>query len=480
MSEQTSFYKKLLTLYFKEEWRLHKDLFGGTRFFLFPLVLGVLTAALTFGVNYLDLSALSIGSIIGGIHIIMLLFGFQTGTIVFTNRDQIDNLLSDYAPLIQLAPSSVQPDRSFVMLFILKDIVYYSLLTMLPIAVGFIPFIGVLNGGFLFLSFVFTFSFGVTGMIFGVNILTIGGRIAGAMYGLGLTGILGGFFYWFNVYTPYQLFSSQQPEVLGLFTLLAVTTIGSVRFYARGSLSREETIHKPEITGGTSRETALYQKISADLSRSRGGYGLIAFSVLVTALVAYFLVTILDPISSTLNRGLLFSIVMMMGLSFTVYSELSRNTNYNEFISLGYYIEEVFKAIFNHYFFFAIVPTVVISLLLYPQSILVTAVTASLLGFYYFSVLSLAAGLQPEEALFDVVRFGFITVFLGLGSLPPLIYSIFYDSQLWSAVLTELFGSVPDQTLTVLIGAYVFIILGLSVAFRQVSYTYWDVKSRFA
>ena len=480
MSEQTSFYKKLLTLYFKEEWRLHKDLFGGTRFFLFPLVLGILTAALTFGVNYLNLSALSIDSIIGGIHIIMLLFGFQTGTIVFTNRDQIDNLLSDYAPLIQLAPSSVQPDRSFVMLFILKDIVYYSLLTMLPIAVGFIPFIGIVNGGFLFLSFAFTFSLGVTSMILGVNILTIGGRVAGGAYGVGLISVFAGFFYVFSIYTPYRLLISQQPAILGLLALLAITTIGSVRLYARGSLSREETVHKPAITGGTSRKTALYQKISADLSRSRGGYGLIVFSIIVTALVAYFLVTILDPISGTLNKGLLFSIVMMMGLAFTVYSELSRNTNYNEFISLGYYIEEVFKAIFNHYFFFAVLPTVLISGFIYSSSLVTVAITTPLLGFYYFSVLSLAAGLQPEEALFDVVRFGFITVFLGLGSLPPLIYSIFYDPQLWSAVLTELFGSVPDQTLTVLFGLYLVLIIGLSVAFRQVSYTYWDVKSRFA
>jgi len=480
MSGQNAFYKKLLTLYFKEEWRLHKDLFGGTRFFLFPLVLGVLTATLTFGVNYLDLSALSIGSIIGGIHVIMLLFGFQTGTIVFTNRDQIDNLLSDYTPLIQLAPSSVQPDRVFVMLFIFKDIVYYSLLTMLPIAVGFIPFIGVVSGLFLFLSFVVTFSLGVTGMILGVNLLTIGGRVVGLVYGVSIVGLFGGFFYWLSIYTPYQLFVSREPEILGLFAILAVTTIGSVKLYSRGSLSRKETLHQPQISTGNSRKTAIYQKISADLSRSRGGYGLIGFSILVTALVAYFLVEILEPLSGSLNSGALFSIVMMMGLSFTVYSELSRNTNYNEFISLGYYIEEVFKAIFSHYFFFAIVPTMLISIALFPSSIVPIVLASVLLGFYYFSVLSLAAGLQPEEALFDVVRFSFITLFLGIGSLPPLIFAIFYDEQLWNAVLTELLGTMPDYSLSIIFGLYAFIIFGLTVAFRQVSYTYWDVKSRFA
>jgi hypothetical protein len=180
-----------------------------------------------------------------------------------------------------------------------------------------------------------------------------------------------------------------------------------------------------------------------------------------------------------MNEGVFFGIVLIMGFSFTVYSELSRNTNYTEFISLGYYINDVFKALTKYYILSAILPVVLLSVLLYPETALITTVVVLILGLYYLSVLLLAAGLQPEEALFDVVRFTFITIFIGFGSVPILVGSLFADPQLWTAVVESFVGTVPENSIEIALGGYLAVLGILAVVFRVSASRYWDVKARF-
>jgi len=118
---------------FREEWRLHSHLFGGTRFGLFPLVVACLTAGAS---ALLAVTGTAPRTVFGGLHALAFVFGLHTGSIGFVGRDSLRDLLGDVTLLVFSARTLPLSRRRLLAVFVAKDLLFYALLFLLPIAVG--------------------------------------------------------------------------------------------------------------------------------------------------------------------------------------------------------------------------------------------------------------------------------------------------------------------------------------------------------
>lgn len=117
----------------REEWRMHGTLFGDGRFAGFPLVLFSLSAIAAFSLAHLGLglSAIGLGAIV-----IAAILGVQTGSTSFEGDDAIENLLGDVTLLMYSSRTLPISGRTALGAFLLKDLVYYAVLFILPIVLG--------------------------------------------------------------------------------------------------------------------------------------------------------------------------------------------------------------------------------------------------------------------------------------------------------------------------------------------------------
>ena len=132
----TSLNRRLFVEMLREEWRLHSELFGGSRFAGFPVFVALLTSG---AVYLLTTTGTEIGAILAGVHGLALFFGLRTGSTGFVGQDAMRDVLGDATMLVFSARTLPVSQRRLLSVFLLKDAVYYAVLFLLPIAVGFTP-----------------------------------------------------------------------------------------------------------------------------------------------------------------------------------------------------------------------------------------------------------------------------------------------------------------------------------------------------
>ncbi|MFB6188405.1 MAG: hypothetical protein ABEI57_00840 [Halapricum sp.] len=126
----------LLRAMFEEEWRLHADLFGGRRFLAFPLVVLLVSGG---GFVLLAETGTDQGAIAAGLHALVAFFGLQVGTIGLVGRDALRDVLGDVTLLVFSSRTLPVTWRRLLATFVLKDLLYYSLLFLAPIALAYTP-----------------------------------------------------------------------------------------------------------------------------------------------------------------------------------------------------------------------------------------------------------------------------------------------------------------------------------------------------
>jgi len=117
----------------REEYRLHAELFGG-RFAMFPVVVAALSTA---GVWLLGLTGTPPETVAAGLHGLVFFFGLQVGTIGLIGRDALRDVLGDVTLLVFSARTLPVTWRRLLATFLLKDLLYYSVLFVGPVAVGY-------------------------------------------------------------------------------------------------------------------------------------------------------------------------------------------------------------------------------------------------------------------------------------------------------------------------------------------------------
>jgi hypothetical protein len=151
----------------QEEWRMHSTIFRGRSFAFFPVMVFIFSLAGSYSVlNYSTLGAESLSffySALAGF------VGLSVGSLGFSSKDAVKNVLGPTNFLVYSSRTLPVPERRLLAAFLLKDLIYYSFLFLLPITAGFILLSGA-SGLVLLLEVFAWFS---TGVLFAV-ILTRG------------------------------------------------------------------------------------------------------------------------------------------------------------------------------------------------------------------------------------------------------------------------------------------------------------------
>ncbi|MFB6143911.1 MAG: hypothetical protein ABEJ98_01235 [Candidatus Nanohaloarchaea archaeon] len=113
---------------------MHSTLYRGRSFATFPLVVFGLAFASTFlTVKYSTLEVSAIGSALEGLG---LFLGLTVGSIGFSSRDAMKNVLGPMNLLVYSSRTLPVSERRLLLDFIVKDVLYYTFLFIAPVTLG--------------------------------------------------------------------------------------------------------------------------------------------------------------------------------------------------------------------------------------------------------------------------------------------------------------------------------------------------------
>lgn len=418
----------------REEWRMHATLFGARRFAAFPVFVTLLVSA---GVWLLSFTSIGLGAILGGIHALVLFFGLQTGTVAFLGRDAMHNRLGEVTLLVFSARTLPISQRRVLSLFLIKDLVYYAVIFLLPITIAFVP--SVVRGTIpfatlpvLWASLVATFMLGI-GATFVLVGLKTRGRV-GRVFAFGVIGSVA-LAWWQGVpvpaYTPWALYESPSlaSAVRGLAPIPLLVVIG-FGIYDPSQTAAARTV--PERFDGLRRripgdDRGLVAKNLLDVHRSSGGFFKVAFSGGILFAVSAFLVELITPIvGGQPSTGVSFG--ALLGLSaFTTYNWLTQFDSRDDYFRLPLSFEEVLAAK-GRAFLVLSLPTglgfLALAVALFggrPLDVLTGVALLGGLQAYLFGLTVYLTGFSPNEFLFDTVLFAGFSFAVAVPVVPVLV-----------------------------------------------------------
>jgi len=139
----------------KEEWRMHSELFHGSSFAMFPVM--VFFISLTGSYALIELSTLGVNVLSQILGFLGVFMGLSVGAIGFWSRDAMKNVLGPANLLIYSSRTLPVSKTKLLVSFLLMDTIYYTAFFLLPLSAGaflisgFTVFsgIGFLFGGFM-------------------------------------------------------------------------------------------------------------------------------------------------------------------------------------------------------------------------------------------------------------------------------------------------------------------------------------------
>jgi len=425
--------KRLLAVLFREEWRLHTQLFGGWRFALFPVVIAVLAMSAT--VALLETGTAS-GTIVGGLHALAVAFGLYSGTAGFAGSDMLENVFGRLSLLLSSSTTLPLSRRRLLGVFLLKDALFYGVAFVLPMALSSVALTELsaatpVTVGLFWLSLWLVFAAGMAttvGLIAirtrGVPPWVIGLAIALAVVGGWATDSLAVVQ---SVLVPVRG-SAVASSGLAVGTVVVATVSLTVYDPTYGRPSRTATDRFARLSGTLPFENApLVTKSLLDLARSSGGVWkpFVSASILLALVAA--LVGVVDSITGIAPApGIFFGGVL--GLSaFTTYNWLTQFDSLEAYLAYPVSIADVFRAK-RIAFVLVGAPTVAVPYLAavvwFDATFLDAVVGAILLAgyaLYYYGLTVYIAGFDPNEFLFDAVRFATFTLGVAVALVPTLV-----------------------------------------------------------
>jgi hypothetical protein len=444
----------------REERRLHAELFGNRRFLLFPAFVTALVAG---GVWLLELTGTPRETIVGGLFVLVLFFGFQVGTIGLVGRDAMRDVLGDVTLLVFSARTLPVSQRRLLATFLVKDLVYYAGFFLTPIALGFLPVVlagdlSLAAGGLLWLTLVGTFALGTAMSLTLAGVATRSSVAAVAVLAALVAGVVLEPALATDL-TPYALYADPGLDTLvtaGL-ALFGVLVVAPLVFEppSRSGVRRVDRNRYRQIAESTDAYTA---RPLLSVARSSGSVWKVAFSLgilfAVTALLLDRLVaaTGLEP-----SAGIAFGALLGLG-SFTTYNWVTQGDDPREYLRYPDEMGAVFAGKGKAFGLLAL-PTGLAYLALaglwYPVTdLLLGVVVFPLVSVYVFGVTAYVTGLSPNELLFDTVLFALYGVALATLAVPLLVAALAY-------------GAAPTQTTAVAVGlSVVAALVGVALARR--------------
>jgi hypothetical protein len=416
-----------------EEWRLHARLFGSGRFLAFPLFVAAITGG---GVYLLALTGTPIADVVAGLQALALFFGLQVGTIGLVGRDALRNALGDVTLVVFSARTLPVTWRRLLAVFLVKDVVYYTGLFLLPVAVGFAPTalaegLTPANVGLLWVTAAATFALGMGLSLTAAGVATrsrlaLVGAVAVVTAGvlaLGLDPVR---------YTPYAIYGEgATPATLarGLAPAVVLLVAGPLLFRpASGRRARTHSERFSAVRRWVPGGDALVARTLLDVARSSGSVWKVPFSLgLLFGVTAFLLDRIAAATALSPSPGIAFGTLVGLG-AFTTYNWVTQFDAAGEYGRYPVSLARVFAAKRTAYLMLVVpfgLGLLALGALWYPVADLaVGVVVLPLVAVYVFGVTAYVAGLSPNELLFDTPRFAAFGAALSLVSLPLLVAAL--------------------------------------------------------
>jgi hypothetical protein len=424
--------RRLFVEMLREEWRLHSRLLGGNRFGAFPVVVALLVAGAVELLVFVDTAP---DVVFGGLHALALVFGIHTGSIGFVGRDAMQDLLGGVTLLVFSGRTLPLSRNRLLVTFVVKDVVYYALLFMLPMSAGFLPAavfrdaITIPSLALLWATLTATFVLGIA-LTLAVVGLVGRGRVGPTLL---LVFAIAGAATWVAgvpvlAYTPYGVFQSPTASrVVGAVALVAgVFLLGGLAFDPEGGTTTR-TVRPVFRRLDSQVGDAVATKTLLDVHRSEGGLVKVLFSAAILYAVTAALVDLAGRITGVgPATGVSFGAIL--GLTgFTTYNWLTQTDGVESYLAhpldTGSVLHGKLRA------FLLLGP--VVGLLFYGVALirhgapLLDALAGALLlvgvACYIFGVTVYLAGLSPDEFLFDTGLYVGFGVAMAVPLVPVLV-----------------------------------------------------------
>ncbi|AXR78644.1 hypothetical protein [Natrarchaeobaculum sulfurireducens] len=459
-----------------EEWRLHTRLFGGWRFAAFPVLIAGLAIGATVALLETGTAA---GTVVLGLHALAAGFGLYSGTAGFAGSDMLENVFGRLSLLLSTVETLPLSRRWLLGAFLLKDAAFYAVVFVLPMATAAIPLGGFTAGtvpavGALWGSLSLVFVAGMALTVAGIALRTqsvpgwaIVSSIALVAVAVWMAG--GGS----SVRSMLVPLEAPLTVATGLVVATATVAVGSLVLY-------DPTYARPDRTASDRfanvadalplEHDALVTKTLLDLARSSGGvWKPFVSAAILLALVAGLVGVVHEITGIEPAPGIFFGAVL--GLSaFTTYNWLTQFDSLEDYLVYPVSVEHVFRAKRTA---FVVVGTPAVfvpylgAVVWFEATVVDAAVGALVLagyGLYYYGLTVYVAGFDPNEFLFDAVRFGVFTLGVAVAVVPTLVAG---------------FVVVPPST------SLAAVLAAASLAFGTVGYVLssragprWDVRYR--
>ncbi|ARS88689.1 hypothetical protein [Natrarchaeobaculum aegyptiacum] len=427
----------------REEWRLHTRLFGGWRFLAFPALIAALVVGATAALLETGTAA---ETILVGLHVLALGFGLYSGTAGFAGSDLLENVFGDLT-LVLSTPEVLPLSRRWLLgAFLVKDALFYAVAFVLPMATAAVPLAGVEDGTgigtlattaaagalvTLWLSLSLVFVAGMTATVALIALRTRGvppwalaGLVASVLVGSWALEAV-------HVLVAFVVPVTSPPAAVAALALgTLVVAVGSLWRY-------DPTYARPDRTA-TDRfarladalpvgDDALVSKTLLDLARSSGGVWKPFVSAAILLALVAALVGLVGEITGTEPApGIFFGGVLGL-TAFTTYNWLTQFDSLEAYLVYPVDVASVFRAKRTA---FVLVGTpaaglpYLLAVVWFDATVLDAIVGAILLagfGLYYYGLTVSVAGFDPNEFLFDVVRFATFTVGVAVALVPALV-----------------------------------------------------------
>ncbi|WP_126665042.1 hypothetical protein [Haloterrigena salifodinae] len=429
--------RRLLGVLFREEWRLHTQLFGGWRFALFPGVIAALAVGATVALRE---TGTADGTILTGLHVLALGFGLYSGTAGFAGSDMLENVFGELSLILSSSTTLPLSRRRLLGVFLLKDALFYAVAFVLPMALSNAVLVDRLAAapaavGALWLSLSLAFA---AGMALTVALIAVRTRdvptwaIAGAIVVVAgaawLTGTGGAVW---NAFVPIE---GGPASVLRLAVGTGVVGAASLALYdptygrpSRTASDRFARLSDALPVEAIGADSALVSKTLLDLARSSGGVMKPFVSAAILLALVAALVGVVDSITGIAPApGIFFGGVLGL-TAFTTYNWLTQFDSLEAYLAYPVSIDDVFRAK-RVAFVLVGAPTVAVPYLaavIWFEATLVDAVVGAILlagyALYYYGLTVYIAGFDPNEFLFDAVRFSLFTLGVGVALVPTLV-----------------------------------------------------------
>ncbi len=416
-----------------EEFRMHSHLFGPRRFAAFPLFVAAVVGA---GVWLLSTTDTSLELIVGGLFVLVLFAGFQVGTIGLVGRDAIRDVIGEMTLLVFSARTLPVSRRRLLFVFLFKDLLYYVVLFLTPVVVGFLPV--VVDGGFtlaevglLWLTIADTFALGV-----GTSLALAGIASRSTALAAGVVAVIAA-----AVALEPDLMLSLSPYALyadpGVETLLSGSVLTVLAVVAGPLLFEPPTRDRVQRVGDDRYRQfqrfgdALTARPLVEVTRSSGSVWKVVFSLgVLFGVTALLLDRITVAMGIEPSAGIAFGTLLGLG-TFTTYNWVTQNDSDREYLRYPERMRAVFAGKRRAFFLLAL-PTGLVYLalagVLFPGLELLLGVAVfPLLAVYVFGLTAYLTGLSPNELLFNTPLFALYSLGLMLVAVPLLIAALAFD-----------------------------------------------------